>query len=709
MPSTAPGLQPEVLATALARGWNALGQPSQQDRDQFLRDFSLRSQGDRAGMHRLFSYPTDIYGIPKKFSFLHQAGLRKKGRVQVSELKLQENELLNDRIRAYVIDRPAGTSLCSLSEGVRGRMFDKPVHDRVFFKEVLGLLGTARLKAEAYRAEANVSSNAPYMADQASATINRLVKEVSPGSDTFWDVRDRSMVLRVGRDSAFPHQFTLFDQQSGEFYTKTEAQFALDATATENKENPVDMFAYFVVKKILSAAESEKARMAPWEHQFLRVIGLDTEGFLTISTKTCSLCGSQSPSCTRNNLERIHMMIGSTYVTILLPATRPKNVDFGRFGNYEVPEKGKTEGTFTCETNSYVSRLLVPIFRLIGSHGPFLVSAFDVRSEVLSLDRAVRALGLSDTLTDSAGFSYLINFIEADFYKNPMNTVVGLPTNLDANYKRGSNAQQLFVTGVCTPTDLWCNASTQGQADYDKLNPETSTALELFTYLYHRADAAYPRLAVYLMLTSSLFLSVNGMEVEDEVRCEALIVCLLEQLVRVSSRHIWRLKTPMDDEYWEIVGKWIVDGKIPTAVERTCDGTKDLSTFNKKYRVGSFMNTKIEFFVPVPVEYAEEGMANMSLSHVPPPPGETEREFLDLTITEETMIIEPEVDSPLSKSASMDEVRKFIEEAIKASPQEKLPLDQTAVLLRLIKTRVQTEVQSRQHEARERAVRELPM
>ena len=78
-PSTAPGLQPEVLATALARGWNALGQPSQQDRDQFLRDFSLRSQGDRAGIHRLFSYPTDIYGIPKKFSFLHQAGLRKKG------------------------------------------------------------------------------------------------------------------------------------------------------------------------------------------------------------------------------------------------------------------------------------------------------------------------------------------------------------------------------------------------------------------------------------------------------------------------------------------------------------------------------------------------------------------------------------------------------------------------------------------------------
>ena len=119
------------------------------------------------------------------------------------------------------------------------------------------------------------------------------------------------------------------------------------------------------------------------------------------------------------------------------------------------------------------------------------------------------------------------------------------------------------------------------------------------------------------------------------------------------------------------------------------------------------MNTKIEFFVPVPVVYAEEGMANMSLSCVPPPPGETAKEFFDLTITEETMIMEPEVDSPLSKSASMDEVRKFIEEAIKASPQEKLPPDQTTKLLRLVKTRVQAEVRSRQHEARERAVREL--
>ena len=706
-PEETPSTQTGTLEEDLARRWNELGQPSEQDREQFIKDFSLQSPTIRAGLSRYFSYPRDIYGIPRQFSFLQRAGLCKKGRDQVCELKAQEDELLNDRIRSYLIDRPAGTPLCSLSKGIRGLMFDKPVHDRVFYHEVLKLLGIAKLQAEQYRTETGGSLDKTYMADEASATIIRLVKEVSPGSDNFLDVVKRSMVLEVGQDSTFPHRFTQFDRLSKEFFTKTETQYALDHAITENGQNPVDMFAKFVIKKILSAAECEKGRMAPWEHQFLRVIGLDSEGFLNISTRTCSRCGSQSPICTRNNLERLHMMVGSSYITILLPASRPKNIDFGQFGAHHIPETGKTEGTFTCETTTYMSRLLVPIFRLLGSNGPFLVSAFDVGSEVRAIDRAVRALGLGDALTDVSGFDYLINFIEADFYRNPMNTVVGLPTNLDANYKRGSNAQQLFVTGVCTPTDLWRNASTQGRADYHKLNPETSTALELFTYLYHKADASYPRLAVYLMLTSSLFLNVNGMVMEDTVRCEALIVCLLEQLVRVSSGHIWRLKTPMDDEYWEIVGKWIVDGKIPTAVERTCDGTKDLSTFNKKYRVGSFMNTKIEFFVPVPVEYAEEGMANMSLSHVPPPPGETEREFLDLTITEETMIIEPEVDSPLSKSASMDEVRKYIEGAITASPQEKLPPDQTAKLLRLVKNRVQTEVQSRQREARERAVREL--
>ena len=706
-PEETPSTQTGTLEEDLARRWNGLGQPSEQDREQFLKDYSLQSPTIRAGLSRHYTYPSDIYGIPRQYSFLQRAGLCKKGRDQVCELKAQENELLNDRIRSYLIDRPAGTPLCSLSKGIRGLMFNKPVHDRVFYHEVLKLLGIAKLQAEQYRTETGGSLDKTYMADEASATIIRLVKEVSPGSDNFLDVVKRSMVLEVGQDSNSPHRFTQFDRQSKEFFTKTETQYALDHAVTENGQNPVDMFAKFVIKKILSAAECEKGRMAPWEHQFLRVIGLDSEGFLNISTRTCSRCGSQSPICTRNNLERLHMMVGSSYITILLPASRPKNIDFGQFGAHHIPETGKTEGTFTCETTTYMSRLLVPIFRLLGSNGPFLVSAFDVGSEVRAIDRAVRALGLGDALTDGSGFDYLINFIEADFYRNPMNTVVGLPTNLDANYKRGSNAQQLFVTGVCTPTDLWRNASTQGRADYHKLNPETSTALELFTYLYHKADASYPRLAVYLMLTSSLFLNVNGMVMEDAVRCEALIVCLLEQLVRVSSRHIWRLKTPMNDEYWEIVGKWIVDGKIPTAVERTCDGTKDLSTFNKKYRVGSFMNTKIEFFVPVPVEYAEEGMANMSLSHVPPPPGETEREFLDLTITEETMIIEPEVDSPLSKSASMDEVRKYIEEAIAASPQEKLPPDQTTKLLRLVKNRVQTEVQSRQHEARERAVREL--
>ena len=702
-PEAAPGPRSETMAEAITLGWNALGQPSQQNREQFLQDYSLRSPTDRAGTYRLVKYPCDIFGIPRKYSFLHQAGLRKKGRNQVCELKTQENQLLNDRLRAYIIDRPAGTPLCSLSQAIRGQMFSEPVHDRVFSQEILKLLGIAKLQAEAYRTSAGVSLDKPYMADEASATINRLVKEVSPGSDTIHDVQRRSMVLEVGRNSTFPHRFTQYDRQSKEFYTKTETQFVLDNVETGNTENPVDRFAQFVIKRILNAAQSEAGKMAPWEHQFLRVIGLDSEGFLNVSTRTCSVCGSQDPACTRNNLERLHMMIGSSYITILLPASRPKNVDFGRFGAYEVPETGKTEGTFTCESTTYMTRLLIPIFRLIGSHGPFLVSAFDVGCEVLSIDRAIRALGLADALTDDDGFSYLINFIEADFYRNPMHTVIGLPTNLDANYKRGSNAQQLFVIGACTPTDLWCNASTQGQADYHKLNPETSTALELFTFLYHKADASYPRLAVYLTLISSLFLSVNGMEIEDEVRCEALTVCLLEQLVRVSSGHVWRLKTVMDDEYWEIVGHWILDGKIPKAIERTCAGEADLAGFNKKYRIGSFLHTKIEFFVPAPVTNAEEGMANISLSYDPPSSNETAKDFLDLTLTEESVIIEPQVDLPLSEKATLEEIETFIKAEIDNSSQKKLSPDQTDKLLRFIKILVQTEARDRHQAARDRA------
>ena len=698
---------PRFLTEKLALGWNELGQPSQQDRAQFLQDYSLRSPTERAGIHRLVSYPCDVFGIPRKYSFLHLAGLIKKGRNQVCELKTQEDQLLNDRIRAYVIDRPAGTPLCSLSKAIRGQMFSKPVHDRVFSHEVLKLLGMAKLQAEAYRMVTGIPLDKPYMAEEAAATINRLVKEVSPGSDTFHDVRKRCMVLEVGRNSTFPHRFTQYDRQSKEFYTKMEPQFALDDAEGRDMENPVDSFARFVVKRILTSAEGERGKMAPWEFQFLRVIGLDTEGFLNVSARVCSVCGSQNSACTRNNLERLHMMIGSSYITILFPGSRAKNVDFGRFGAYEVPEMGKTEGTFTCETSTYMSRLLVPIFRLIGSNGPFLVSAFDVGCEILSIDRAIRALGLADALTDGNGFGYLINFIEADFYRNPMSTVVGLPTNLDANYKRGSNAQQLFVTGVSTPTDLWWNASTQGQADYHKLNPETSTALELFTFLYHKADASYPRLAVYLMLTSSLFLSVNGMEVEDDVRCEALIVCLLEQLVRVSSGHVWRLKTAMDDEYWEIVGNWILDGKIPKGIERTCAGEADLAGFNKKFRVGSFLHTKIEFFVSAPVENAEVGIANISLSYDPPPPTETAREFLDLTLTEESVINEPEVGLPLSEKATLDEVQAFIQAEIDGSSQRKLKPDQTDKLLRFLKNRVQAEARSRQQGARDRAQKQF--
>ena len=35
-------------------------------------------------------------------------------------------------------------------------MFDKPVHDRVFYHEVLKLLGIAKLQAEQYRTETGV-------------------------------------------------------------------------------------------------------------------------------------------------------------------------------------------------------------------------------------------------------------------------------------------------------------------------------------------------------------------------------------------------------------------------------------------------------------------------------------------------------------------------------------------------------------------------
>ena len=121
------------------------------------------------------------------------------------------------------------------------------------------------------------------MTDQAAQTIFRLTREVHPGKDTIEDSLRNTIVLEVGADSTSPHRLTRFNFQTKTFETKTEADYAMDNTLLENPANPVDKFADFVIGKFLMAAEYEKTKIGGWESPLLRIIGLDTEGFLNIS------------------------------------------------------------------------------------------------------------------------------------------------------------------------------------------------------------------------------------------------------------------------------------------------------------------------------------------------------------------------------------------------------------------------------------------
>ena len=329
----------DPLKEKLALGWNKLGEPVQQDRDQFLRDFCLRSTVSRSGATQFALYPNNVYGTPKKFSFLQQAGLIKKGKKQVCELTQQELALLQDRVRPYVYERMAGVPLFSLDPSVKGLMFSKPVHDKIFVTKIMELLKIAKDMARDHRENIALSQGLPisdsgmdraYMADQAAQTIFRLTREVHPGKDTIEDSLRNTIVLEVGADSTSPHRLTRFNFQTKMFETKTEADYAMDNTQLENPTNPVDKFADFVIGKFLMAAEYEKTKIGAWESPLLRIIGFDTEGFLNISKRACPGCGgSGRVSCAKNTLERIHMMIGTKYITILFPALKAKNIDAG--------------------------------------------------------------------------------------------------------------------------------------------------------------------------------------------------------------------------------------------------------------------------------------------------------------------------------------------------------------------------------------------
>merc|ERR1712020_674774 len=238
-PAALPEELRDPLKEKLARGWNELGEPVQQDRDQFLRDFCLRSAASRSGATQFKVYPNNVYGTPKKFSFLQKAGLIKKGRKQVCELSQQELDLLQDRVRPYVYERIAGVPLFSLDRSIKGVMFGKPVHDKIFVTKIMELLKIAKDMARAHRENIALSQGLPspepgmeraFMADQAAQTIFRLTREVHPGKDTIEDSLRNTIVLEVGADSTSPHRLTRFNFQTKTFETKTEADYAMDNT-----------------------------------------------------------------------------------------------------------------------------------------------------------------------------------------------------------------------------------------------------------------------------------------------------------------------------------------------------------------------------------------------------------------------------------------------------------------------------------------------
>ena len=58
---------------------------------------------------------------------------------------------MNGWIRVHITERPIGLPLCSLSRKIKGLMFSKPVHDKIFAKKILELLDIAKLMANEHQ------------------------------------------------------------------------------------------------------------------------------------------------------------------------------------------------------------------------------------------------------------------------------------------------------------------------------------------------------------------------------------------------------------------------------------------------------------------------------------------------------------------------------------------------------------------------------
>ena len=283
-----------------------------------------------------------------------------------------------------------------------------------------------------------------------------------------------------------------------------------------------------VLQTLLQVAQAHRNKLPNWLAVLASIVGIDTENYLNVDDTKCQTCHNKDVHCTKTKVERIHFYIGEYYVTILTPGQKPTKVS-RKFGKFEAPD-WITEGVYTCQVTPYTKEGLTPLIRFLGAEGPFVLAGFDVDQERKGIMEFADAIGIAEALGADLNQGFEINFIEGDAYKNELKHLVKLPGNPGGPRVQGCNFQQLWFTGSAPPAKVWTLHTQLGQADWSELTKKSPVELWM-SYLYHRADAAFPRLSCGMAIILSILQS-GATESNQKDAAKIFAFTLLEKMCR---------------------------------------------------------------------------------------------------------------------------------------------------------------------------------
>ena len=488
--------------------------------------------GDRTAWSRLFLATRDGSGNVINPFWVTRSGCLVRGVEEDEEddMYKEQKTLCDDRVPVY-FNSQGILKHVDVSADIRGKMFKEPPYDKYLMDDIRKTMRVSSADCIQYgkckygNGANNMSNN---IAKEAEDLTARLEKDFLPTLLNLEPLKRKCIVVTLGLDSKTdPHKVMLFDELTGKFRTENQKNMT---TAQWTQE---------IVNRLKEGISRESDRLPSWARGMAHLTGWDTEGFLNLEYPS-TRCRCRKASCSTVKTERIHVIIGDMYLTVLFPGRKANRVR----GTY-VPPREKTEGLSACSWTNYCKEFLVEFFAAMSVESGLIHCVQDATGERRTIDRLLEGLGILQELQSrSSSGDYKILLAEGNPLKGILRKLVATPVEQAGNtIKESSNAMQVWFIGGSAPDKMWQHNIAQGFGRYDTLSVEDTDSRLLLLFVYHYGDCSFARTSVWLGIMLAAFSNLYVVRKNLREEAEMAVNVFMELMVRAENGITgWRLK-----------------------------------------------------------------------------------------------------------------------------------------------------------------------